>query len=67
VASLGGKSKKIHLFKNSVHTSQGTHSVSITTTNRLILFRENRTEHINALCGQNGKFFNVEAGGTYKY
>jgi hypothetical protein len=43
-----------------VRTSQEIHSVSITTPNRLTLFREiiavycdNHTEHINTLCGQN--------------
>jgi hypothetical protein len=47
----------------SVRTSQETHSVSIATTNRLMLFREiiavyceNHTEHINTLCGQNVGF-----------
>jgi hypothetical protein len=47
----------------SVRTSQEAHSVSITTTNRLMLFREtiavyceNHTEHINTLCGQNVEF-----------
>jgi hypothetical protein len=51
-------------FKHSVRTSQETHSISITTTNRLMLFREtvavyceNHTEHTNTLCGQNTKQF----------
>jgi hypothetical protein len=44
------------LYKNSVRTSQETHYVSATETNRLMLFREtvavyreNHTEHINTL------------------
>jgi hypothetical protein len=46
--------------KNSVRTSQETHYVSATKTNRLMLFREtvavyceNHAEHINTFCGQN--------------
>jgi hypothetical protein len=45
------------MYKNSVHTSQETHYVSATKTNRLILFRktitfyfENCTKHTNTLC-----------------
>jgi hypothetical protein len=41
-------------------------------TNRLMLFGEiivvyceNRKKHLNRLCGQNAKIFNVKAGGTY--
>jgi hypothetical protein len=48
------------IYKNSVCTSQETHYVSATETNRLILFGEtvavyceNHTEHINTLCEQN--------------
>jgi hypothetical protein len=44
-------------------TSQETHYFTVTTTNRLMLFREtvavyceNRMEHINTLCGQNVRF-----------
>jgi hypothetical protein len=47
------------MYKNSVRTSQETHYVSATETNRLMLFGEtvavyceNNTEHTNALCGQ---------------
>jgi hypothetical protein len=46
--------------KHSVRTSQETHHVSATKTNRLLLFREiivvyreNHMEHINTLCGLN--------------
>jgi hypothetical protein len=49
-------------MQSSVRTSQETHYVSATKTNRLMLFREiiavyceNHTEHTNALCGQNGR------------
>jgi hypothetical protein len=48
------------------------HYVSMTTTNRLMLFREtvavyceNHMEHTNTLCGQNAEFWDVKAGGTY--
>jgi hypothetical protein len=48
---------------NAVHTSQETNYVSATKPNRLMLFREtvavycqNRTEHIDTLCGQNAEF-----------
>jgi hypothetical protein len=51
------------MYTNCVRTSQETHYVSATKTNRLMLFREiiavyceNRTEHINTLCGQNAEF-----------
>jgi translation initiation factor IF-1 len=54
------KKKKNNTYTNSVRTSQGTHSVPITTTNRLMLLNEkiavyceNHMEHINTLCGQN--------------
>jgi hypothetical protein len=47
------------IYKNSVRTSQGTHYVSATEPNRLMLFEETvavycekHTEHINTLCGQ---------------
>jgi hypothetical protein len=46
------------IHTNSVRTSQGTHYVSATKPNWLMLFREtvavyyeNRTEHTNTLCG----------------
>jgi hypothetical protein len=61
------------VLKNSVRTSQETHYVSTTKTNRLMLFREiiavyceNRTEHTDTLCGQNVKGIRVKAGGTYR-
>jgi hypothetical protein len=48
------------IYKSSVCTSQETHHVSATKSNRLMLFREtvavyseNHTKHINTLCGQN--------------
>jgi hypothetical protein len=51
------------VYVNPFRTSQKTHYVSATKTNRLILFREiiavyceNHTEHINTLFGQNSKF-----------
>jgi hypothetical protein len=47
------------LYKSLVRTSQETHYVSATETNRLMLFGEiiavyceNHMEHINTLCGQ---------------
>jgi translation initiation factor IF-1 len=50
------------LYMNSVRTSQGTHYISATETNWLMLFGEtvavyceNHMEHINALCGQNAE------------
>jgi hypothetical protein len=57
------------IYKNSVHTSQETHNVSTTKTNRLMLFREtvavcceNHMEHtVWAEC----KFLYIKAGGTY--
>ena len=30
----------------------------------IALQSENHTKHINALCGQNVKFFNIKPGGT---
>jgi hypothetical protein len=57
---------------NPVHTSQETHHVTATKTNRLTLFREtvavyrkNHMEHTNTLCGQNAEFWYAKAGGTY--
>jgi hypothetical protein len=62
------------MYKNSVRTSQETHYVSATKPNRLMLFREiiavyceNRTKHINRVCGQNVEFFNIKASGIYSY
>jgi hypothetical protein len=50
--------------KNSVRTSQETHYISATKPNLLMLFREiiavyceNRTEHINTVCGENAELF----------
>jgi hypothetical protein len=50
-------------FKHPVRTSQETHSVSITTANRLTLFGEmidvyceNHMEHTPTLCGRNSVF-----------
>jgi hypothetical protein len=57
---------------DTVRTSQETHYVSATQTNRLMLlgetvavYCENHTEHTNTLCGQNAKFHHVKGGGTY--
>jgi hypothetical protein len=51
------------VFKTSVPTSQETHYVSATKSNRLMLFREtvavyceNHTEHTDTLCGQNAVY-----------
>jgi hypothetical protein len=59
-------------FENAVRTSQNTHYVSATETNRLMLFREtapvyceNRTKHTSALCGQNAEISCIKAGGAY--
>jgi hypothetical protein len=50
------------IYKNSVRTSQETHYVFAIKPNRLMLLGEtvtvhceNRTEHINTLCGQNAE------------
>jgi hypothetical protein len=60
------------IYKKSVRTSQETHYVSVTKSNRLMLFREtvavyceNHTEHRNTRCGQNAEFYYVKEGGTY--
>jgi hypothetical protein len=60
------------LYKNSDLTSQETHYVIATKPNRLMLFRErvavyceNHTKHINTLYGHNAEFWCVKAGGTY--
>jgi hypothetical protein len=52
--------------KKSVRTSQETHYVSTTKTNRLMLFKEtvtvyceNHTEHINTLCRQNAEILYI--------
>jgi hypothetical protein len=52
------------VFTDSVRTSEETHYVPATETNRLMLFTEtiavyceNRTEHTDTLCGQNAEFF----------
>jgi hypothetical protein len=57
------------IHKDLDRTSQETHYLSATKTNRLMLFAEiigvyyeNHTEHINTLCEQNAKFYNVIAG-----
>jgi hypothetical protein len=51
------------MYKNPVCTSQETHYVSATKSNRFMLFREtvavyyeNHTEHTDTLCGKNGEF-----------
>jgi hypothetical protein len=55
------------VYISSVRTSQETHNVSATETNRLMLFRvtvavycENHTELTNTLCGQNAEFYYVK-------
>jgi hypothetical protein len=60
------------IYTNPVRTSQETHYVSTTKTNRLILFGEtvavyceNHMEHTDTLCGQDAEFWCVKAGGTY--
>jgi hypothetical protein len=60
------------IYKNWVRTSQETHYVSATKTNRLMVFREtvafyceNHTEHTNTLYGHNAEFLCVKAGGAY--
>jgi hypothetical protein len=60
--------------KYSVRTAKKTLHFTITTINRLTLFKgiiavysENRTELINALCGQNAELLNVKAGGSCNY
>jgi hypothetical protein len=59
------------VYINSVPTSQETHHVSATNTNRLMLlivvYCENHTEHINTLCGQNIELLCVKKGGIYTY
>jgi hypothetical protein len=72
VNTLGHKSL-LNNNKSSVHTSQETHYVSTTKTNRLMLFGEiiavyceNHMEHINTLCEQNAEFLHAKAGGTLK-
>jgi hypothetical protein len=64
------------IYTNSVRTSQKTHYVSATETNRLMPFREtvdvyceNHTEHTNTriLCAQNVEFLNVKSGGILSY
>jgi hypothetical protein len=53
----------VNNYKNSGRTSQETHYVPATRTNRLILFREkialhslNHTKHTDTFCGQNAEF-----------
>ena len=52
------------------HTQK--HNALVVKTDKLNLYREIiaacseiHTKHINTLCGQNVRFLNVEAGGTY--
>jgi hypothetical protein len=59
-------------YKNEVRTSQETHYVSATKTNRLMLFREtiavyreNNMKHKNTFSGQDAEILYVKAGGTY--
>jgi hypothetical protein len=62
------------MYKNPIRTSQETHYVSATKTNRLMLFREtvavcceNHTEHTDTRWGQNAEFWYIKAGGIYSY
>jgi hypothetical protein len=57
---------------DTVRTSQETHYVYATETNRLMMFREtvavyceNHTEHTDTLCGQYEESGHVKVGGTY--
>jgi hypothetical protein len=61
------------LYINLVRASQETHCVSTTEPNRLMLFREiidvyreNHTEHINTLRGQNAEFISYLTGNTLR-
>jgi len=59
-----------HLKTQSVPRSK--HSVSVTKTDELILYREiiavcseiHKKKHVNTLCGQNAELLNVKLGGT---
>jgi hypothetical protein len=61
------------MFKKSVLASQKTYCISITKFSRLMPLREIaaidvyciNTINANILFGQNGEFFNVEAGGAF--
>jgi hypothetical protein len=60
------------IYINSVRTSQETHNVTTTETNRLMLFGDtvavycdNHREHTDTLCGKNENFLYVKVGGTY--
>jgi hypothetical protein len=33
----------------------------------IVVYTENRTKHINTLCGQNAELLNIIADGTYIY
>jgi hypothetical protein len=53
-----------------VRTAQYTHTVSVIQTSQLMLYSEIivvcseiHTKHINTLCGQDLRFFNVKFGG----
>jgi hypothetical protein len=59
------------LYKYPVRTSQETHYICVTRTNRLMVFREtvagyceNHTEHTHTLCVKNAEFWYVKTGGT---
>jgi hypothetical protein len=64
----------LNLNSEAVPTTQKTHCVYITKTNRLMLFGEtvavycvNHMEHTNTLCGQNAGLLNVKGGGAHSY
>ena len=62
----------LHLNTQSVPRSK--HSVSVTQTSQLMLYREImavcseiHTKHINTVCGQNVELLNVKPGATVGY
>jgi hypothetical protein len=62
------------MSKNSVRNSQGTQSVSMATTNCLLLFREiiafyflNLMNHVSTPFGENAEVLSVKAFGMYIY
>jgi hypothetical protein len=64
-SAASSESPRLAAGHTQFRTSQGTHSVSMATTNRLMLFREtvsvycdNHTEHTDKLCGQKAVYIN---------
>jgi translation initiation factor IF-1 len=67
----GQNAEFCNIYKSSSYLT-GTHYVSATEPNRLMLFREtvavyceNHTEHTNTLCGHNAEYRRFKTGGTY--